>query len=385
MTGGYEVIVVGGGIVGAAVAFHLARRGAGRVLVCEQGTPPGRGATTRSGGLIRQNHTARCDIELAVRGTRVFHNWSEQIGPEPVYTRTGFAVLVDIGYADHLAKNVAAVNESGGASSVIEPATLTELHPGLQVPPNVVIGYEPDGGYADPAAATLSLLAAASRHGAVIAEGVRVLGLVLAGDRVTGVRTNLGVIGADRVVLCAGAWTGAMLAGVGIELPLVARRIGVARAWVGAAPGDLPICIDDTLGTYFRPAEHGALYFGVPLDPSVDPDTEPEPMAEQAACDAAVRLAQRVPGLRTGRLVAARVGFDGYSPDRRPVIGAAGPDGLYLCTAFSGGGIKMAPAVGELIAEELLTAIESELLSAYRPQRFAAGVLIESEFPYVHM
>jgi len=125
----------------------------------------------------------------------------------------------------------------------------------------------------------------------------------------------------------------------------------------------------------------------VPLDPSVDPDpdTEPEPMAEPAACDAAARLAQRVPGLRTGRLVAARVGFDSYSPDRRPVIGAAGPDGLYLCTAFSGGGVKVAPAVGELVAEELLTAIESELLSAYRPQRFAAGVSIESEFPYAHM
>ncbi|MGH3934299.1 MAG: NAD(P)/FAD-dependent oxidoreductase [Pseudonocardiaceae bacterium] len=385
MTAGYEVVVVGGGIVGAATAFHLARRGAGRVLVCEQGMPPGRGATTRSGGLIRQNHTARCDIELAVRGTRVFQHWSEHVGPEPVYTRTGFAVLVDVRYADHLAKNVAAVNEVGGASSVIEPDTLTELHPGLRVPPDVVVGYEPDGGYADPAAAALSLLAAAGRHGAVVAEGVRVLGLARTGDRLTGVRTSLGVIGADRVVLCAGAWTGPMLADVGIELPLVARRIGVARAWIGAAPGDLPICIDDTFGTYFRPADGGALYFGVPLDPAVDPGTEPEPMTEQAASQAAARLAQRVPGLRAGRLVAARVGVDGYSPDRRPVIGAAGPEGLYLCTAFSGGGVKVAPVVGELVAEELLTATESELLSAYRPQRFAAGELIESEFPYVHM
>lgn len=381
MTTGYDVVVVGGGIVGASVAFHLARAGAASVLVCEQDTPPGRGATLRSGGLLRQHHTARADIDLAVLGTRAFRDWAARVGPERVYTRTGFAVVVGPEHADHLAKNVAAVTEAGGASIVITPDELHERHPGLRVPADAAVAYEPDGGYADPALAARSLIAAATRLGVRFAEGVTVAGLTVAGDRVRGVRTNLGTYGATQVVLCTGAWT-RLVPG---DLPITARRIAIARAGLDAPPGALPACVDDTLGTYFRPAADGTVYFGVTLDPGIDPAAAPTPMPMAEALRTKAGLAARVSSVDSAPLVGARVGFDAYSADRRPVIGPAGPAGLYLCTAFSGGGVKVAPAVGELVAAELTDGASQPALVPYRPERFAEGAPIESEFPYGHM
>jgi sarcosine oxidase subunit beta len=92
-----------------------------------------------------------------------------------------------------------------------------------------------------------------------------------------------------------------------------------------------------------------------------------------------------VPALAGVRLAGSRVGFDGYTPDKRPAIGWHGPVGLYACTGFSGGGIKVAPAVADLVAEEIISGSPVAALAPYRPGRFAAGDLIESEFPYGHL
>src|SRR4029079_7807141 len=109
------------------------------------------------------------------------------------YREVGFAVIVLSEHADHLEKNVATVNELGGASAVLTPAALTNLHPRLRPGPGTVVGYEPEGGYVDPVLATTSMLEAAQALGVTVAEGVRVVELVRSGRSVTGVRHNLGV------------------------------------------------------------------------------------------------------------------------------------------------------------------------------------------------
>jgi glycine/D-amino acid oxidase-like deaminating enzyme len=356
-----------------------------RVLVCEQGRPPGLGATTRSGALLRQHHTSRADINLAVAGLRMFQNWADEVGGDCGYRRTGFAVVVGREHADHLAKNVAAVNEAGGTSNVLTDKELSTLHPALRVPPDAAVGYEPDGGYADPVLATGSLLDAAARRGVTVAEGIKVTGIRTMGSRVTGVATTLGIVEAGVVVLCGGAWTPALTEPLGLVLPVQARRIGIARAAAGFASGALPIGIDDMLHTYFRPVEDGSVYFGVPLDPDAEVGAEPVPVTGKEARAAAARLVLRIRALAVAPLIGTRVGVDAYTPDRRPAIGWAGAEGLYLCTGFSGGGVKVAPAVGKLAAGEIAGGDRMALLEPYRPQRFETGELIESEFPYGHM
>lgn len=380
---GHDIVVVGAGIVGAAVAHHLGVRGAGRVLVVEAGMPAARGATARSGGLFRLHHTARCDVAPAVRSLATYARWAEEVGGDAGYRPEGFVLLVEERYADHLAKNVLAVTEAGGVSEVLAAADLQALYPGLRVPEGVVGAYEPAGGWVDPAAAARSLLASARRRGVTVAEGTTVTGLVVDGDRVTGVRTNLGVIAAGTVVLCAGGWTPALLAGTGLDLPAFPKRIGIAKAALSDRER-LPAGIDDTLSTYFRPLD-GGLLVGIVADPAVEPDREPAPVSRAEADAAVANLAPRIPALGPAELVGARSGLDAYTPDKHPLLGPAGPDGLYVGTGFSGGGAKLAPAIGAAVAAELLGGGPVPLLDPYRPGRFDAGTPVVSELPYAHM
>jgi sarcosine oxidase, subunit beta len=379
----YDIAVVGGGIVGAAVAHHLGLLGAGRVLVTEAGMPATRGATARSGGLFRLHHTAHCDVALAVRSLRTYQRWAEEVGGDAGYRADGFVQLVGEAYADALAKNVAAVNEHGAAAEEVSAADLVAAYPGLRVTDGILAAYEPAGGWVDPAAAARSLLASARRRGVTVAEGVAVTALLLDGDRVTGIRTNVGDVAAGTVVVCAGGWTAALLAGTGVSLPARPKRIGIVKAAL-ASRNRLPAAIDDTLGTYFRPLD-SALLVGISADPEPGPDNEPAPVTSAEAAAAIGRLTPRVPALAPAGVAGARSGTDAYTPDKHPLIGPAGPDGLYIGTGFSGGGAKLAPAVGELVAAELTGGGPSPLLGPYRPGRFDAGTPVVSEQPYAHM
>jgi sarcosine oxidase, subunit beta len=392
MRSSFDVVVVGGGIVGCGIALELARKRL-RVLVCEQDRVPGRGATTWSGGLLRQHHTAHCDTRLAVRSLPVYQQWKELVGGDCGYERTGFVMIVAERHRERLERNVAAVNNAGGVSHVVEIEQLAVKFPVmcLDNPDGaeagvLVAAYEPEAGYVDPRAATTSLAAAAMSAGARCAEGVSVTGIQRTGDRVTGVETNIGSVSAPVVVLAAGAWSGRLAAGAGVELPVEARRIGLAHGNVDASDGRLPIGIDDTLGTYFRPGgRDGGLYFGVTLNPAVSLDEQPAPV-DPAELDLARKtLSVRIPEVFHAEITGARAGFDGYLPDKRPAIGPYGPEGLYLCTGFSGGGVKVMPAVSAAVAAELADDEVSSLLEPYRPGRFAAGKPIESSDPYEHM
>jgi glycine/D-amino acid oxidase-like deaminating enzyme len=169
-----------------------------------------------------------------------------------------------------------------------------------------------------------------------------------------------------------------------MTIPVVPRRIGLARAGPGEGAA-LPTCIDDTLGAYFRPEPAGGLLFGVSARPETEVGRHPAPLRQDEIDAAVTTVRRRVPALDGKRVEGTRAGLDGYTPDRRPIIGPAGPDGLYLCTGFSGGGFKMAPAVGELVAAELIESRAAELLEPYRLERFANGRPIESEHPYDRM
>jgi len=391
VSSGVDAVVVGGGIIGSGVALELARRGA-TVLLCEQGRVPGRGATSWSGGLIRQHHTAHCDTRLAVDSLVTFQQWPELVGGDCGYRRTGFVQIVAGRHAENLRHNVAAVNEAGGVSEIVDLPALLARYPALAFDDaeraGVLAAYEPEGGYVDPLAASLSLLAAAVRLGARCGEGITVTELTTAGDRITGVQTNVGKVSASTVVLAAGAWSARLAAGVGQPVPVTPRRIGIGQVDFDLADGSLPIGIDDTLGTYFRPVGKipgDGMYFRVGTTDLATVDEVPPPITIDELAVAQKTICGRVPMAGVGMVTGTRAGFDGYTPDEHPVIGAAGPAGLFLCTGFSGGGVKMAPAVARLLADEVVNHSASALLAPYRPHRFTAGALIESEYPYDYM
>ncbi|MER7461621.1 FAD-binding oxidoreductase [Streptomyces sp. NPDC097981] len=393
-----DAIVVGGGVIGAAIAHQLALAGVGRIVLCDQGRVNAQGATSRSGGLLRLHHTAVADTRLAARSLPVFEQWSDIIGGCCGYRRTGFVMIVGENHADDLRFNAAAAGEAAGYRrvEVIDAAELKELYPGLRTDDVALAAYEPEGGYADPMRASNSLLTAAYRLGVSPSEGIRAVKVLEKGGTVTGVLTSIGRIDAPLVVLAGGAWGSAPAEHLGIHIPVTARRIGLAQAELPGAgrrgsPSSVPTCIDDTTGSYFRPDGLDRFYFGVPSKPDTELGRDVEPLTETELESAIAAIANRVPAAATAPLAGTRSGLDGYTPDKRPVVGAAGPDGLYLALGFSGGGFKLAPAVAELAAKEIVEGgavpgkAVQELLEPYRPQRFLAGRPIRPEAPYDHM
>jgi glycine/D-amino acid oxidase-like deaminating enzyme len=212
-----------------------------------------------------------------------------------------------------------------------------------------------------------------------------VTGIRVEGDRVSGVETSRGQVDAPIVVLAAGAWSVPLGAAVGLELPIQTWRHDVAYLHRPPELPSHPTFIDFANAFYARPEGEQltlvALEDGNPLGGS--PDEPVDSAAPGFQERAAERLVQRLPSMEVAGLHSAHSGVDGITPDQHPLIGADGPEGLWLDCGYSGTGFKIAPAVGAALAE-LITegAARSADLRPYRPQRFAEGEPVTSPHPY---
>jgi sarcosine oxidase subunit beta len=376
-------------VIGAAIAYHLACADAGEVVLCERAPLPARGATSRSAGLIRMHHTSMDVVPLALASSRTYAHWRDAVGGDCGFRRTGFALVVGPEHADELCANVRRLRREGVETTALGPQELRELQPFAAVDDVGAAAYEPESGYADPVSTTLAFLEQARSHGLRIAEGATALGLRVEDGRACGADTNLGAVEARTTVLAGGAWTAALLRGQGIELPVRSREIGTCLVDGSALP-PAPACltyIDDVTGGYFRPDDTGALVVGVPVDRwDVDPDAELPPLEVAQLEQARERLAHRIPLLEDAELLGTRPGFDAYTPDKHPLVGRLLElNELYVATGFSGGGFKIAPALGEAVAAELTGDETRPELEPFRPGRFVPERLVETHNVYAHL
>lgn len=385
MARGADAAVLGGGIIGSAIAHHLAAAGARVVLVDTAARPAPRSATLGSAGQVRMHHSDPDWARLAALAFPAFEHWADTLGGDPGFRRTGFAFLVDAEHAELAGHNTALLRGLGIEAALLTPEEFTERHPGLAVKDVAAVAYEPRSGYGDPRRVLAALTDGARRHGAVTLAAPSGGRLLRRGERITGVVAGEEHVHADAVVLAAGAWSGPLVAEAVPEerLPLRSKRVGLAVAEAADLPGGagLPMVIDDINGVYFRPDGAGRVLFGVPLDGwDVPPEQAGAPPEAERVERARLLVDRRLPGLATAPAASGETGTaagaaaDGYTPDGRPLIGPApGVGGLYLAAGFSGGGFKVAPAVGEAVAAELVTGADRPELRPFRPGRFAAG------------
>lgn len=387
-TVGADVVIVGGGVHGASLAFQLARRGVG-VVVVERSTV-GAGATGRSSGFVRMHYDLLVESRLAWASLPVFEDWAGMVGAgDAGFVRTGFIQLVPPTEADALRANVVAQQGIGIPTSVIGPDDVAWLAPGIVTDDVVVAAHEPRSGYADPTGTAAGFLAAARRDGARYLGGRRVTGLIVEGGRALGVETDAGRVLGGIVVIAAGAWTAELAATAGVSVPVEAWRHDTA--YFGRPEGvssPLPVVIDHAQECYFRPEgpelvlvglETGNVIGGSPDRPMADfAGTTVETMIE--------RVCRRLPWMAAGTFRAAHGGQDGISPDQRAIlgpVGSAGPDGLWLACGFSGSGFKIAPAVGACLAEWMLDGAPSTVdIRPFALDRFVAGRPLVGEHPY---
>ena len=384
MTRTADVIVVGAGVQGASLAFHLARRGV-RVLVVERETVAS-GATGRSSGFVRMHYELRTDAQLAWASFPYFVRWADLVGDGDCgFVRTGFLQLVPESLAEQLQANVAMHQEIGIVTRVVDAAEVAALVPGVVTDDIAVAALEPESGYADPSGTAAGFLAAARRAGAQVIQGCRAISVVLDGDTVTGVETSRGAFSAPVVVDVAGAWAADLARTAGVDVPVQPWRHDTA--YFGLPPGrgpDFPIVIDEMNQVYFRPEGRETMLVGPRARqrgrrvPGSGAGLRPGAVEEMVA-----RVCARVPWMDEGTLRTAHGGQDGITPDQHAILGAAGPDGFILACGFSGTGFKTAPAIGlcltELILDGRATTVD---ISGYGLDRFAEGRVLVGEHPY---
>jgi sarcosine oxidase, subunit beta len=384
---GPRIIVIGAGVVGCSIAFHLARAGARVSVIDKAGICAGMSA--RSGALVRMHYTFAAEAALARKSLDYFRNWDAMVGAGRCgFVRTGFAIVVGARNAARLRANVEMLRAVGVDTSVVTVHELKALEPEANLADVALAAYEPESGYADPVATTNGFAEAAKRHGAEFFADTAVTSITAAGGRATGVTDSRGALyEADRVCIVAGPWTDALLRPFGIQIGIRAERAQIAFF---RRPPTLRHCvyIDTIAGSYFRPHGEDLTLAGlgeIKHDGDVDPDRFREANDGDFIAAARSRLASRIPRMADAPYVRGHAGIYDVSPDARAVLGAVpGVSGLYLAAGFSGTGFKTAPAVGAAMAELMLDRrTRSVDIAAFSFERLLEGRLIQSPNEYV--
>lgn len=383
-----EAIIIGAGVMGASLAFHLTRAGMRNVVVVDKRGLCG-GMTAKSGALVRMHYTNAPEARLALASLPYFQHWCDLVGGECGFTRTGFIMTVSPENAERLRHNVAMLQRLGVNTRVITAGELQELQPACQVDGLVVAAYEPESGYADPRATTTAFMQRAQQQGAILREGVTVTGLRTAGGRVLGVDTHDGPMDAPIVVVMAGPWSDRLLQTAGIAFPLTPQRAQIAfyHRPAALAQGHM-VFIDGALGTYFRPHGQELTLIGVgqwQQEAPPDPDAYNEANDPDYIPAARAKAGQRFPALAQAAYARGHAGVYDVSPDSRAILDRApGIDGLYMAAGFSGTGFKIAPAVGACMAE-LITQGQATFadITPFRLRRFEDNQPIQGLHEYV--
>jgi sarcosine oxidase subunit beta len=365
-------VIVGGGVYGAAIAWHLALRGQQPLLLERHRLASG--PTGRSSANVRVHYLLYELAELTRRSIEVLRTFRERTGGDCGLVETGFVFLLGPDDTPVWAANVARLRGLGFDLEARDPWSLGDLLPGAALGDVALAIVEPRGGYADPAGTTVGLADAAVRAGATVRVGAAVREVVVASGRVGGVRLeDATIIGADRVVLAAGPWTRALAATAGVDLPLHAERHPIAA--LDARPdarATLPVVLADLARDYYaRPEGSGTIIVGSRdrYPPVGELDAVDLTVDADESADLASRATGRISGIEGLGVRPGWAGLYDCTPDRLPIVDRApGVEGLVLCCGSSGHGFKMAIALAEQVAN-LVTGSPTELIGPFRADR----------------
>jgi sarcosine oxidase subunit beta len=372
-----EVVIVGGGVMGASAAYHLAKRGVQDAVILEREAFFGQGSTGRCAGGIRHQFSTDINIELSIKSIAMLERFEQETGQPIDLRQTGYLFLLST--PEELAQfeqNVARQHAHGVASEVWTVDQIAARVPLLNLDGIIGGTYYGRDGIADPSGVVNGYIAAGRKLGVKTLSGVEVTGIEVADGAIAGVQTAQGCIKTGVVVNAAGAWSGQIAAMAGVDLPVHPERQQIlVTAPIPALPRDFPFVIDFHERLYFHPEGQGLLtgksITGQPptFEQKVDPAWTLIHM-EQAMV--------RLPILETAQRLTEWAGLYEVTPDAHPIIGPiSSVRGLYVVTGFSGHGFMHGPIAGLLVAEQIIDGAARTLdISSLGWERFAEGRLI---------
>jgi len=384
-----DVVIVGGGIEGAAAAWALAQRGVTDVFVAERNTV-GSGMTGKSSGIVRCHYGVSSLAAMATVGLEVFEKAEEIFGTDIGFRQTGYVVGVGEPNVDSMRKSLAAQRAVGVQTEEIDHSEVARMWPFADLSPFAAFGWEARGGYGDAYMTAQAFAVSARAAGVRIRQGTAVAGLSIVDDRVTGVRLADGTeISTGTVVVATGAWTKPFLAPYGVDVPIRVVREQIVTIAPGTEIGSVPVFSDLVSLQYVRPEVGGDILFGN-SDLSDAEEADPDNYSNRATdgfVDLTVaKVGNRFPGLTDAAITGSYAGCYDVTPDWNPVISRTGIDGLVVAAGFSGHGFKIAPAVGRLVADLVVDGRSADPRipeTDFRLSRFAEGDLLTSPYRYV--
>jgi sarcosine oxidase subunit beta len=375
-----DVVIIGGGIVGSSIAYHLTASGCGDVLVIERESAQGKGSTGKSMGGVRAQFSTPVSIQMSLYSIPFYASFEDQLGypcdyrpqgylfcatsdKQMAYLRTNFSQQVKMGLKD---------------VRLVAGDEIRNLFPQLRADDIIGGSFCSSDGFVDPYSAMNGFMACAGERGATLWKNTIATGFANDGAGIASVETTRGRVATRKVVNCAGAWAADLAKLAGVELPVEPlRRMLVPSEPFDEFPHTAPMIVDMSNGFHFRPEARGFLLAW--NDPEETPGfkTNFDPAFVEKIL---TRAAERVPCFANLPVNPKRAwaGLYEMTPDHHPILGETpGVPGLFLANGFSGHGVMHAPATGKILSDLILTGktdlIDASLLSL---SRFAEGLLI---------
>jgi sarcosine oxidase, subunit beta len=384
-----DIVIVGGGLEGAAAAWALSHRGITDIVVAERNTV-GSGMTGKSSGIVRCHYGVSSLAAMAAVGLEVFEKADEIFGTDIGFRQTGYVVGVGESNAANMRKSLAAQRAVGVQTEEIDAAEVAKLWPWADLSPFAAFGWEARGGYGDAYQTAQAFMSSARNAGVRLRQGTPVTDLLLHGGKVTGIRCSDGTeISADTVIIATGAWTRPLLLRYGIDIPITVVREQIVILNPGLELGAVPVFSDLVSLQYVRPEVGGEILFGnsdLADISAADPDDYSNRATEEFIDITVDKVGTRFPGLSDASISSSYAGCYDVTPDWNPVISKTGIDGLVVAAGFSGHGFKIAPAVGRLVADIVVDGHSADPRipeTDFRLSRFAEGNPLKTPYPYV--
>jgi sarcosine oxidase subunit beta len=373
-----DTVIIGGGVMGVSIAFHLAEAGVTDVVVVERGAL-GSGSSGKPIGGVRAQFSDPLNIELGSRSLRAYQDFPNRPGTDIGLDAVGYLFLLSTAeQAADFQASVTIQNSLGVPSRMVSPREARRLCPYLGTDGLVAAVYSPTDGHARPGRVVQGYAQAAARAGVTFATNTAVTGIDTTGERVRTVHTDRGQIACSTVICAAGAWSAQIGDMVGVHLPVrpVRRQLAFTTPLTPPAP-TIPFTIDFSSTAYFHNSDDGLLLGLADPDQPDGFDTTWTPHWLGLFRAAARRAA---PALADMEVAGGWAGLYEVTPDHNALIGRAGEPGNFLyATGFSGHGLCQAPAVGEIVRDLYLDRTPFVDVSPFTADRFTAGAEIRPE------
>src|ERR1700694_661296 len=370
-----DVVIVGGGIMGCALAYQLARREVD-VLLLERETL-GSQSTGKCAGGVRQQFSMEANVRLQRMAVKLLEGFDEEIGHPADFRQIGYLFVLTLPQqVEDFRHNMDMWHRVGLTEARwVDADEASRMVPVLNVEDVLGCTFCPTDGIASPADVTSGYAAAARRHGARLKEGVEVIGVDVSSGRVQGVRTSNGDVATRLVFNCAGGWSASIGRMAGLEIPVLAARPqgAVTGAFSGAGRAS-PMTVDFRTSIYFHPEGDGVL---IGMSDRGEPPGYPTEVNWEFLEKMFAEAARRAPALANAGVKTAWAGLYETTPDHQAILGPVPEvEGFWCAAGFSGHGFMQAPAAALLLTQLLLDQRSEIDIGNFAFTRFARGALV---------